>query len=453
MVILKAKNGTLESFFSIIIKRLKMERRLSLYILTILFLIMANIALLVLNLKLPALLLSIILLVPFILMIRCVIKQLEHKDTRSQELQQLIEQKDAYLSDFSHRIRTPLNNFSFIIEYLIDQKPEGNHKEMLETLIASTTNMVEAVNDLTVKSARDISYEPRKSISFNLDSAIRSTIDLLSANKGSNIKFSILSSDNVSKSYIGDPITIKQIFLDIFTTLQANDDTDINTEVKIDSEPIGTKKEIIKVVIIADIELPDFDAEKYPEGNINSMAIKLISGLKGSYETTVSNGISEFRFSIPLEVSTEEERQSKAAERIKELKTESKKKKTLAEANILLVEDNPTNQKIVMITLRSLVKNIDTATTGKEALDKFGKSAYDAILMDIQLPIMDGITAAAKIRELEQSTSIHTPIIAITANAMIGDKEKCLSAGMDDYLSKPFQPSQLINILESFVTR
>ncbi|MDX2414523.1 MAG: response regulator, partial [Bacteroidales bacterium] len=189
------------------------------------------------------------------------------------------------------------------------------------------------------------------------------------------------------------------------------------------------------------------------EGNINSMAIKLISRFKGSYETIVSKGISEFRFSIPLEVSTEEERQSKAAERIKELKTESKKKKTLAEANILLVEDNPTNQKIVMITLRSLVKNIDTATTGKEALDKFGKSAYDAILMDIQLPIMDGITAAAKIRELEQSTSIHTPIIAITANAMIGDKEKCLSAGMDDYLSKPFQPSQLINILESFVTR
>ena len=102
--------------------------------------------------------------------------------------------------------------------------------------------------------------------------------------------------------------------------------------------------------------------------------------------------------------------------------------------------------------LQSLVKSIDTAITGKEALDKFGKSAYDAILMDIQLPVMDGITAAIKIRELEESTSIHTPIIAITANAMLGDKEKCLSAGIDEYLSKPFQPAQLIKILEGFVT-
>jgi CheY-like chemotaxis protein len=73
--------------------------------------------------------------------------------------------------------------------------------------------------------------------------------------------------------------------------------------------------------------------------------------------------------------------------------------------------------------------------------------------MDIQLPVMDGITAAGKIRELEKSTSLHTPIIAITANAMLGDKEKCLSAGMDEYLSKPFQPSELIRIIESFVTR
>ena len=96
-----------------------------------------------------------------------------------EELQGIIEEKDRYLSDFSHRIRTPLNNFSFIIDYLMDSKPDSDQKEMLETLIASTTNMVEAVNDLTMTDCTGISFVPRKQIQFNLISALQSTIDII----------------------------------------------------------------------------------------------------------------------------------------------------------------------------------------------------------------------------------------------------------------------------------
>jgi CheY-like chemotaxis protein len=94
------------------------------------------------------------------------------------------------------------------------------------------------------------------------------------------------------------------------------------------------------------------------------------------------------------------------------------------------------------------VKAIDTAINGKEALDKFGLTEYDLILMDIQLPLMTGLEAVEKIRVLESSTDSHVPIIAVTANAMIGDREKCLSAGIDDYISKPFQPDALIEIIK-----
>ncbi|MBN2863799.1 MAG: response regulator, partial [Bacteroidales bacterium] len=86
-----------------------------------------------------------------------------------------------------------------------------------------------------------------------------------------------------------------------------------------------------------------------------------------------------------------------------------------------------------------------------EALDKFGTSDYDIILMDIQMPVMSGLTAAEKIRALESSTNTHIPIIAITANAMLGDREKCISAGIDDYISKPFQPSLLIEKIRKFI--
>jgi len=92
------------------------------------------------------------------------------------------------------------------------------------------------------------------------------------------------------------------------------------------------------------------------------------------------------------------------------------------------------------------------ANNGKEALDKFGTSKYDVILMDIQMPVMDGILATKKIREIESSTNHHTPIIAITANALAGDKENCLAAGMNDYISKPFQPEVLVQKMRNLLT-
>ena len=88
------------------------------------------------------------------------------------------------------------------------------------------------------------------------------------------------------------------------------------------------------------------------------------------------------------------------------------------------------------------------AHNGKEAIDLFSKSKYDIVLMDIQMPIMDGYKTARKIRELEASNNIHTPIIAMTANAMNGDKEKCLKEGMDEYISKPYQMNYLIKRME-----
>jgi CheY-like chemotaxis protein len=122
-----------------------------------------------------------------------------------------------------------------------------------------------------------------------------------------------------------------------------------------------------------------------------------------------------------------------------------KNKVELINANILLVEDNAINQKIIILSLKNHVKSIDIANNGKDALDKFGTTKYDLILMDIQMPVINGIAATKKIRELESTSNTQTPIIAITANALSGDKEACLAAGMNDYISKPFQVDVLVN--------
>ena len=128
-----------------------------------------------------------------------------------------------------------------------------------------------------------------------------------------------------------------------------------------------------------------------------------------------------------------------------------KTSKVMKDLKVLLVEDNIINQKITILTLKPLVKSIDTAENGKEALDKFGTSNYDLILMDIQMPLMSGLIAAEKIRALESTTHSHIPIIAITANAMIGDRERCISAGIDEYISKPFQPAALIELIKKTI--
>jgi CheY-like chemotaxis protein len=125
--------------------------------------------------------------------------------------------------------------------------------------------------------------------------------------------------------------------------------------------------------------------------------------------------------------------------------------KELKEIKILLVEDNLINQKITLLTLCPLVNSIDTALNGKEAIDKFESTNYDLILMDIQMPVMNGLETSEKIRALESTTNSHVPIIAITANAMIGDREKCLSAGIDDYISKPFLPAVLIDKIKKII--
>jgi CheY-like chemotaxis protein len=135
-----------------------------------------------------------------------------------------------------------------------------------------------------------------------------------------------------------------------------------------------------------------------------------------------------------------------------ELASETREDINLKDANLLLVEDNLINQKIVLLSLKNIVKNIDVASNGKEALDKFGTVKYDLILMDIQMPVMDGIIAAKKIREIEFSTNTQTPIIAITANALAGDRENCLAVGMNDYISKPFQVDTLIQKMRSLLS-
>ena len=124
-----------------------------------------------------------------------------------------------------------------------------------------------------------------------------------------------------------------------------------------------------------------------------------------------------------------------------------------ARLRLLLVEDNPVNQKLARRLLENQGHEVTVAGSGKAAVSALEKDRYDCVLMDVQMPEMDGLQATGLIRERERSTGAHTPIIAMTAHAMKGDRERCLEAGMDDYVSKPIDPKRLFRVMDDTLTR
>ncbi len=120
--------------------------------------------------------------------------------------------------------------------------------------------------------------------------------------------------------------------------------------------------------------------------------------------------------------------------------------------NVLVVEDNDLNAKFAAAIMKRLNFNIDFATNGRICIEKFLENDYDLILMDVQMPVMNGLDATVEIRKLEQQLEVEhrIPIIAITAFAFEHDKQNCLDAGMDDYLTKPYRPQDLIDIIKIY---
>jgi two-component system, sensor histidine kinase and response regulator len=120
---------------------------------------------------------------------------------------------------------------------------------------------------------------------------------------------------------------------------------------------------------------------------------------------------------------------------------------------VLLVEDNPVNQRLATRMLEKRGHRVMLAGNGREALEALEKGTFDLVLMDVQMPEMDGFQATGAIREKEMSTATHLPIIALTAHAIKGDRERCLAAGMDGYLTKPIRPRELDDVLKSYLAR
>ncbi len=380
---------------------------------------------------------------------------------------------EEFIAKLSHQIRTPLNNIMVISNILSGSELDDKQRDMIDTIQASTNNLVNVLNSMVEISNIDIRENSDFNINFNLQTTINNTLNLFTSQSFNNISFNYKIDENLPKNYFGDPVKIKQVFLNIIENIIKNKSSNkIHLDIKIGKSKesqelielyfeLKSNKPIILPInenhnqfTVNETTYTSTSTQIYIELLDLNISQKLIesNGGKLSISLTSESAIFSFPYSLKKNIDVIDERQVEPKEEsIVKDKHQARTSIELENASVLLVEDNLINQKIVILSLKKLVKNIEIANNGKEALDKFGTSKYDIILMDIQMPILNGIVATKKIREIEASTNSHTPIIAITANALLGDKEECIEAGMDEYISKPFQIEVLIQKMKSLL--
>jgi len=385
---------------------------------------------------------------------------LEDRSIQIEQLQDELKDKEEFISKVSHQIRTPLNNIVVVSNMLNPTELEEKEKDYFDTILASTNNLVDVVNSFSDITNVDIQERRKYEIRFDLNSTLQNTRNLFidKDNNGQNQPITIHS--EIDQPLIGDPVKVKQIFLNLIEQILKHSKT---KELEIHITPIEDiwEGEGMKIRFeLSTMGLQHLDQEIREKSQTAKskrliehleihIAKRTIESLGGELHAISGPEGQVFRFVLELKKAGKQEKEADTPDMAI---SRHQEKVDLEDANVLLVEDNLINQKIVLLSLKKAVKNVDVANNGKEALDKFGSVKYDIILMDIQMPVMNGIVTTKKIRNLEKSSHTHTPIIAITANALLGDKEECLAAGTDDYISKPFQIETLLekmgNLLE-----
>ena len=378
------------------------------------------------------------------------------KDLESQviQLKEAVEVKSNFLANMSHEIRTPLNGILGFVDILKENIDDEQNKQYLTIIDNSSHHLLGIIDDILDFSKMENGKLEIEYINFNTRDELQSIVDLFSAKASqNNISFELNLDKSLPKALVGDALRIKQVLSNLlsnaikFTPNGKKIYLDIRyyknqLTISIKDEGIGISKDKISHIFEAFSQEDNTTTRKYGGTGLGlSISNKLVYLLGGELKLKSELGVgSEFYFSIPLEIGKEIE------------KTVLKNTKQILKGKILVVEDNIANQMFMKVILKKIGLTFDIASDGIEAIEIFKNNQYDAILMDENMPNMNGIEATKQILEYEKINNLkHTPIIALTANALKGDRERFLEAGMDEYMTKPINNEKLSEIIGRFL--
>lgn len=375
--------------------------------------------------------------------------------------------KSAFLSNMSHEIRTPMNSILGMAYLALATTLDVKQRDYLEKIHLSGQHLLALIDDILDFSKIEAGMFSIEEIAFNLHATINKLTDLMMQRiQAKGLQFHINIDPSLASDYCGDPLRIAQILINLTgNALKFTEHGHITLQVKnsplLDGSPklyfavqdtgIGMSQAQL-ALLFTPFQQADVSSSRKYGGTGLGLAIskQLVELMQGEIGVTSEVGVgSTFWFTLPLRGHSPIVPPCAAAPAIPvaDLITDARAK--LAGCRILLAEDTPINQQVAMELLQSVGVEVALANDGREALALLQQQKFDCVLMDVQMPNMDGLEATRRIRATPALSS--NIVIAMTANASAQDRTLCLSCGMQDFISKPIKPALLYATLSKWM--
>ena len=372
--------------------------------------------------------------------------------------------KSQFFANISHDLRTPMNAILGMTELALGDVTDPAVRDYLVTAKESANVLLELLNQILDLSRMEAGKFQLESTPFNLRATMGQTLKILEMRaheKG--LQLACTVADDVPDGLVGDPMRLRQVLMNLvgnavkFTQqgkvnvrieVLSRSAEDVQLKFLVEDTGIGISAEDQERIFVPFTQAETSTSRIYGGTGLGltiaSNLVELMGGRiwvesrlgQGSkFHFTVRLGIASAPVSMPEQPACESLFMAELPAAVKPL-------------HILLAEDNPASQKLVVYILNKRGHRVEVVKNGREAVERVERQDLDAVLMDVHMSIMDGFEATSAIRALPDPVKARLPIIAMTASAMKGDQERCLSAGMDAYVSKPMSANDLISIVE-----